>query len=165
MRGFSKAIICGNLTRDPELRSTASGLQVCSFSLAVNRIRKDATGANKEEVSYLNCSAWGKQGETIAQYAKKGNGLLVSGRLSQRSWEDKTTGAKRSAVEIVVEDFNFIGGGNSDGNETYNGGSRARTNNSTPAAPAEGVDAEPEVVPDDIPADAEGEVNLNEIPF
>ena len=156
-RGFSKAIICGNLTRDPELRATPNGAQVCSFSVAVNRVYRDASGANREDVSYIDCTAWGKTGETIAQYAKKGTGMLVSGRLEQRSWDDKATGAKRSRVEIIVEDFNFLGG-NADGG---NGGGRGRTSN----APAEGVDAEPEVVPDDIPADEEGEVKLDEIPF
>ena len=157
MRGFSKVILCGNLTRDPEMRATPSGAQVCSFGLAVNRVYKDAKGANVETVSFFDCSAWGRSGETIMQYAKKGTGMLVCGRLDQRSWDDKATGAKRSRVEIIVEDFNFLGG-NADGG---NGGGRGRAS----SAPAEGVDAEPEVVPDDIPADEEGEVKLDEIPF
>ncbi|MBQ6127567.1 single-stranded DNA-binding protein [Candidatus Saccharibacteria bacterium] len=156
-RGFSKAIICGNLTRDPELRATTSGTQVCSFSVAVNRVFKDASGANKESVSYIDCTAWGKTGETIAQYAKKGTAMLVSGRLDQRSWDDKATGAKRSRVEIVVEDFNFLGGG--EGNGTGRGRAAAADNS------MDGVDAEPEIVPDDIPADEEGEVKLDDIPF
>ena len=113
-RGFSKVIIVGNITRDPELRTTPSGTQVCGFSVAVNRNYKDNSGEQKENVSFFDCSAWGKSGEIIAQYAKKGSGILVSGRLEQRSWEDKE-GQKRSRVEIVVEDFNFIGGGNGDG--------------------------------------------------
>ncbi|MBP3899547.1 single-stranded DNA-binding protein [Candidatus Saccharibacteria bacterium] len=155
-RGFSKAIICGNLTRDPEMRATPSGAQVCSFSVAVNRTYKDASGATVESVSYIDCSAWGKTGETINRYMKKGRGILLSGRLEQRSWEDKTTGGKRSRVEIVVDDFNFLGGNSSDG-DSYAGGSQAKA--------GEGVDAEPEVVPDDIPADEEGEVKLDDIPF
>lgn len=109
MRGFSKAIITGNLTRDPESRTTPNGANVCSFSVAVNRVYRDSNGEQKEDVSFIDCSAWGKLGEMIAQYAKKGSGVLVSGRLDQRSWEDKTTGQKRSRVEIVVEDFNFTG--------------------------------------------------------
>ena len=156
-RGFSKAIICGNLTHDPELRATTSGTQVCSFSVAVNRVFKDASGANKESVSYIDCTAWGKTGETIAQYAKKGTAMLVSGRLDQRSWDDKATGAKRSRVEIVVEDFNFLGGG--EGNGAGRGRAAAADNS------MDGVDAEPEIVPDDIPADEEGEVKLDDIPF
>lgn len=148
MRGFSKAIIAGNLTRDPELRSTPNGANVCSFSVAVNRTFKDAGGEQKEDVSFIDCSAWGKLGEMIAQYAKKGSGVLVSGRLSQRSWEDKNGGGKRSRTEIVVEDFNFTGSA-----PTRDGGSSYGT--STP------VDSAPADVPDDIPE----EVDLSEIPF
>ena len=129
MRGFSKAIITGNLTRDPELRTTPNGASVCSFSVAVNRVFRDSSGTQQESVSFIDCSAWGKLGEMIGQYAKKGAGVLVSGRLDQRSWEDKNTGQKRSRVEIVVEDFNFTsaaserngnGGGNRGGG--YDGG-------------------------------------------
>lgn len=149
MRGFSKAIITGNLTRDPELRSTPSGASVCSFSVAVNRTYRDANGENKEDVSFIDCSAWGKLGEMIAQYAKKGSGVLVSGRLSQRSWEDKNGGGKRSRTEIVVEDFNFTGTAPS-----RDGGS------SSYSAPAASESA-PADVPDDIP----DEVDLSEIPF
>ena len=102
MRGFSKAIIAGNLTRDPELRTTPSGASVCSFSVAVNRVYRDTSGEQKEDVSFIDCSAWGKLGEMISQYAKRGSDVLVSGRLDQRSSEDKNTGKKRSRVEIVV---------------------------------------------------------------
>ena len=148
MRGFSKAIIAGNLTRDPELRSTPNGANVCSFSVAVNRTFKDAGGEQKEDVSFIDCSAWGKLGEMIAQYAKKGSGVLVSGRLSQRSWEDKNGGGKRSRTEIVVEDFNFTGSA-----PTRDGGSNYGASTSVDSAPAD--------VPDDIPE----EVDLSEIPF
>ncbi|MBR3138538.1 single-stranded DNA-binding protein [Candidatus Saccharibacteria bacterium] len=153
MRGFSKAIITGNLTRDPELRTTPNGSTVCSFSVAVNRVYRDASGEQKEDVSFIDCSAWGKLGEMIAQYAKKGSGVLVSGRLDQRSWEDKTDGKKRSRVEIVVEDFNFAGSANRDGGNSY---SNDYSQESAPeASPANDI-------PDDIP---EGEIDLSEVPF
>ena len=109
MRGFNKVILMGNLTRDPELRSTPSGQQVASFSLAVNRSWKNANGEQQEAVDYIDCNAWGKPGEIITQYMTKGSAILVSGRLQQRSWEQE--GQKRSKVEVVVEDFNFVGGG------------------------------------------------------
>ena len=160
-RGFSKAILCGNVTRDPEVRTTPNGASVTSFSLAVNRVYKDSSGANQENVSFFDIVAWGKLGETIAQYAKKGTGMLVSGRLEQRSWDDKNGGGKRSRVELIVEDFNFIGGGsaNYDGSSDYNSSSsKSKPSNSK----TDGVD---EVVPDDIPADDEGEVKLDDIPF
>ena len=145
-RGFSKVIIMGNLTRDPELRSTPSGTQVCSFSVAVNRVYN-----GNEQVSYFDCSAWGKMGETIAQYCKRGSGILVSGRLDQRSYEDKD-GNKRSRVEITVEDFNFVGGGDGGSSE---GGSSSR-GRAKKAAPAD------EVAPDDI---SDEPIDLSEIPF
>ena len=147
-RGFSKAIIVGNLTRDPELRSTPSGAQVCGFTVAVNRNYRDGSGNNQEQVSFIDCSAWGRSGEVIAQYAKKGSGILVSGRIEQRSWEDKE-GQKRSRVEIVVEDFNFIGGGNGDGGNM--GGSKSSRNSETQ-----------DVAPDDI---SDEPIDLSEIPF
>ena len=146
MRGFSKAIIAGNITRDPELRSTPSGNSVCSFSVAVNRVYRDANGENKEDVSFIDCSAWGKLGEMIANYAKKGTGVLVSGRLSQRTWEDKNGGGKRSRVEIVVEDFNFIGG---------NDGAASGSKSASGAAASD-------VAPDDI---SDEPIDLSEIPF
>ena len=149
MRGFSKAIITGNLTRDPELRNTPNGANVCSFSVAVNRTYRDASGEQKEDVSFIDCSAWGKLGEMIAQYAKKGTGVLVSGRLDQRSWEDKTTGTKRSRVEIVVEDFNFTGARDNGGNNNSNFGA------SNDAGDADNI-------PDDIP---DGEIDLSDVPF
>ena len=152
MRGFSKAIITGNLTRDPELRTTPNGASVCSFSVAVNRTFKDSNGEQKEDVSYIDCSAWGRLGEMINQYAKKGSGVLVSGRLDQRSWEDKNGGGKRSRVEIVVEDFNFIGAPRGDG-----GSSNFNAGSSSAASAESSAD-----IPDDIP---EEEIDLSEVPF
>ena len=151
MRGFSKAIITGNLTRDPELRTTPNGASVCSFSVAVNRVYRDASGEQKEDVSFIDCSAWGKLAEMINQYAKKGTGVLVSGRLDQRSWEDKDTHQKRSRVEIVVEDFNFTGAPRDNGaaGNSFGGASAA----------SESVSSD---MPDDIP---DGEIDLSDVPF
>ena len=149
MRGFSKAIITGNLTRDPELRSTPNGSSVCGFSVAVNRVFRDSSGNQQEDVSFIDCSAWGKLGEMISQYAKKGSSVLVSGRLDQRSWEDKTSGQKRSRVEVVVEDFNFLSNNERDGG---NGGGRSfGGEGKAEAAPAEEMPDEP--------------IDLSEIPF
>ena len=148
MRGFSKAIITGKLTRDPELRTTPNGASVSSFSVAVNRVYRDSNGEQKEDVSFIDCSAWGKLGEMINQYAKKGSGVLVSGRLDQRSFEGKD-GVKRSRVEIVVEDFNFTGAARD------NGGASASASNEAP-------DEAPADIPDDIPDE---EIDLSEVPF
>lgn len=151
-KGFNKVILMGNLTRDPETRTTTGGQNVTNFSLAVNRTWKGSDGQQNEDVSYLNCVAWGKPGEIIAQYTQKGSALLVSGRLDQRSWDDKESGQKRSTVEVVVEDFNFVSGGSDGGN---GGGNRS---NSAPSNNSRGKDNVVEDI-DDKPID------LSDIPF
>jgi single-strand DNA-binding protein len=127
-KGFNKVILMGNLTRDPETRTTPSGQTVTSFGLAVNRSWKGADGNNQESVSFIDCVAWGKAGEIIAQYMTKGRSLLVTGRLDQRSWDDKETGQKRSKVEVVIEDFNFIGGSDNSGQSGNGSGGNAPKN-------------------------------------
>lgn len=157
MKGFNKVILMGNLTRDPETRTTPSGQSVTQFGLAVNRTWKGADGQQQEAVSFIDCVAWGKAGEIIAQYLGKGRGILVSGRLDQRSWEDKETGGKRSKVEVIVEDFNFVGDGpgNAGGSGAYDGGSASGASkpaaSKKPAAPAENMDDQP--------------IDLSDIPF
>ena len=158
MRGFSKAIITGNLTRDPDLRTTPNGASVCSFSVAVNRVFRDSSGKQQEDVSFIDCSAWGKLGEMIGQYAKKGSGVLVSGRLSQRTWEDKS-GQKRSRVEIVVEDFNFTTNANErggDGGRSNFGASQEVSQEMPQDEPVQ--DFAPEAMPEEP-------IDLSEIPF
>ena len=155
MRGFSKAIVAGNIVRDPEMRTTGSGSQVCSFALAVNRSYRDSSGNQQDQVSYLDCVAWGKSAEVICQYVHKGSGLLVSGRLEQRSWEDKTSGQKRSRTEIVVEDFSFIGNGN---NTSGFNSARGKSDDAAASEP----DLDSDIIPDDVPED---QINLDEIPF
>ena len=153
MRGFSKVILVGNLTRDPETRVTPNGATVVSSAVAVNRAYKDASGNNVENVSFFDFSAFGKTGETIAKFLHKGDPILVSGRLEQRSWEDKNGGGKRSKVEVIVEDFNFMSGG-------QNGGGNSGSYNA--ASSNSGADVE--VVPDDIPTE-EGDIDLGDVPF
>ena len=160
MRGFNKVTLMGNLTRDPELRTTPTGSNVCSFSLAVNRTWKNANGEQQEAVDYIDCNIWGKPAEIINQYMSKGSGILVSGRLQQRSWEQE--GQKRSKVEVVVEDFNFVGGGN-DGGSNSGGGSRSsgssNSSDDSSSAPAKKPVAKNEDSSGDDP------INLDDIPF
>lgn len=101
----------GNLTRDPELRVTPKGTAICQFSLAINRKWKDEGQQEREEVTYVDCEAWGKAGENIAKYCTKGRPLFVNGRLKLDQWEDKTTKEKRSKMKVVVEQFQFLGDG------------------------------------------------------
>jgi len=147
---FNKVILLGNLTADPETRSTPSGQSVTSFSLAVNRTWNDANGQRQEETSFINCTAWGQRGETIAKYVGKGRQLLVSGRLQQRSWDDKETGKKRSSIDVIVEEFSFV----SDGRGGQGGGStssNSQSSSSNNSAPTDDIDSSP--------------IDLSDIPF
>lgn len=150
-KGFNKVILMGNLTRDPESRTTPNGQNVTNFALAVNRTWRDQSGQQQEQVSYINCVAWGKAGEIIQQYLKKGSAALVSGRLEQRSWDDKESGQKRSAVEVIVEDFNFVGGGNSDGGSSSSYSDNSSSKSTSKDVVIEDIDDKP--------------IDLSEIPF
>ena len=119
---FNKVILMGNLTRDPELRSTTSGSSVASFALAITRNWNNAQGERQEETSFIDCEAWGRTGETIAKYVQKGRQLLVSGRLRQDTWQDKDTGKNRSTLRVVVEEFSFVSDGNRGGSVPQTGG-------------------------------------------
>jgi len=110
MASLNKVMLIGNLTRDPELRVTPKGTAICQFGLAINRTFKDETGATRDEVTFVDVEAWNKQGETIAKYCTKGKPLFIEGRLKLESWDDKTTGQKRSKMKIVLEHFQFLGG-------------------------------------------------------
>lgn len=150
-KGFNKVILMGNLTRDVEMRTTSGGQSVANFSLAVSRSWKGQDGQQQEQTSFINCVAWGKVGEIIEQYVKKGSPLLVSGRLDQRSYEDKD-GNKRQAVEVVVEDFNFVGGGRGDdGGSNYSQSSSSNSSSKSKDVAPEDIDDKP--------------IDLSEIPF
>jgi len=110
MASYNKVLLLGNLTRDPEMRVTPKGTAVCQFGLAVNRQFKDESGQMREEVTFVDLEAWGKQAETIAKYMTKGRPLFVEGRLKLDQWDDKATGQKRSKIKVVLENFQFIGG-------------------------------------------------------
>jgi single-strand DNA-binding protein len=103
MVSFNRVILAGNLTRDPELRFTGSGIPVCDFGLAVNRVR-----SKNEEVDFFDITAWRELGETIANYKKKGDPILVEGRLQFRTWEAQD-GGKRNKVDVVADNVQFLG--------------------------------------------------------
>ncbi len=112
---LNRVVLIGRLTRDPELRYTPSGTAVASFSIANNRTYA-VSGERKEEVSYFDCIAWSKLGEIITEYCKKGQKIAVEGRLQQRRWEDQDKN-KKSKIELVIENFQFLSG-KSSGDET-----------------------------------------------
>jgi single-strand DNA-binding protein len=148
----------GNLTRDPELRTTPNGASVCSFSLALNRSYKNADGNWTEATDYIDIVAWGPLGERVAQYLSKGRPALVSGRLQSRSWEQD--GLKRNKVEVVANDVTFLGGPGGGG-----GGAPASDDMDQTPAPNNKKSSskkEEDVVIEDI---GDEPINLDDIPF
>lgn len=118
---LNKAMIIGNLTRDPELKALPSGIQVASLSLATNRTWKDQNGAKQEATDYHNVVVFGRQAETVAQYMKKGSSMLVEGRIQTRSW-DGTDGKKQYRTEIVADRVQFgprAGGAGTTGGSSF----------------------------------------------
>ena len=160
-RSFNQVILMGNLTRDPELRSTPNGQAVCSFSLALNRSYKGSDGNWQEVTDYVDCVAWRPLGELVSQYLTKGRPCLVNGRLQSRSWEQE--GQKRSKIEVVANDVTFLGGAQGgDGGQggdkpAYQPRQHASSDDSTPK-PAK--KAEPVI--EDI---GDEPINLDDIPF
>ena len=150
-RSFNQVVLMGNLTRDPELRATPNGQNVCSFSLALNRSYKGSDGNWQEATDYVDVSAWGPVGERVHQYVTKGRPVLVSGRLQSSTWEKD--GQKRSKVEVVAQDVTFLGGRGEGGDES-----------SAPSAPAKTTKkaSDKDVVIDDI---SDEPIDLSEIPF
>lgn len=148
---LNKAILIGNLTRDPELRSTTTGIKVCSFSIATNRVWKDKNGARQEAVDYHNVVAFGRQAETIAQYMKKGSSMLIEGRMQTRSWDDKNTGEKKYRTEVIADRSQFGPKGSSAGS---NSGQEVRPKSDSDDKVGE-VDTieypEEDINPEDIP--------------
>jgi single-strand DNA-binding protein len=152
MANFNKVILAGNLTRDPELRYTPKGLAIAKIGLAINRSWKSETGEAKEEVTFVDIDAFGKQAETIGQYLKKGRPILVEGRLRLDQWDDKQTGQKRSRLGVVLEGFQFL----DSGNRTEGGQEVPRTRPAAAPAAAAAASTTPEAEPpepeqDDVP--------------
>ncbi len=108
MPNYNHCTFIGHLTRDVELRNAGSS-PVASFCIAVNHNYKTASGEKREEVTFLDCEAWGKTAEIIAQYFAKGSAILAAGRMKQDSWDDKS-GQKHTKLKLVVEKFTFVGG-------------------------------------------------------
>ncbi|MEZ4103755.1 MAG: single-stranded DNA-binding protein [Candidatus Paceibacterota bacterium] len=145
---LNKAMVYGNLTRDPEMRALPSGMQVCTFSLATNRVYNDRDGNKQESVDYHNIVVFGKQGENCAKYLNKGNSAFVEGRMQTRSWEKD--GQKQYRTEIVADRVQF--GPKSGGSGAPSGGSSAKaTDNNDANASALPDYPEEEINPEDIP--------------
>jgi single-strand DNA-binding protein len=127
---FNKVLLMGNLTRDVEIRHTSGNTAVGNFGIAVNRRFKTQSGEQREEVTFVDCEAWGRTAEVMSQYLGKGRSVFIEGRLKLDQWEDKNGGGKRSKLSVVVENFQFVdsnqGGGQGAGGG--GGGGYARSN-------------------------------------
>lgn len=119
MASYNRVVLIGNLTRDPELRVTPKGTAVSSLGLAVNRKYKDETGNPKEEVAFVELTAFGKTAELIGKYLGRGSACLVEGHLKYDQWEDKETHQKRSRLTVIVENVQFLGAPKSGGQQTH----------------------------------------------
>jgi single-strand DNA-binding protein len=162
MASFNKVILMGNLTRDPELRYTSKGTAIARLGLAVNRVWRTETGESREEVTFVDCDAFARTAETLCQYLKKGNPVLIEGRLQLHTWEDKQSGQKQSKLRVNIEQFRFVGGptgGGSGGGGGGGGGGREGGHSDAPkprpatAAPSGGDDMDSGPMPsdDDVP--------------
>ena len=155
---LNKVYLYGNITRDPEMKSLPSGSKVTQFSLATNRVYKDQAGNKQEQTEFHNIVVFGRQAETSAQYLKKGQGVLIEGRIQTRSWDDKTTGEKKYRTEIIADAVQF--------------GPKGGASNGAPAgegyAPTQSVNAQTaaSTTPDLDTIDyGDANVNVDDIPF
>jgi single-strand DNA-binding protein len=141
MVAFNRVVLAGNLTRDPELRFTREGVPVAGFGLAVNRVR-----SKSEEGDFFDVSAWRELGETVANYKKKGDPILLEGRLQYRTWEAQD-GSKRSKVDVVADNIQFLGSGAGKGNgEGANGSSKGSASSSAGSSRSGGRTGQEEVI-------------------
>jgi single-strand DNA-binding protein len=147
-KGVNKVFLLGNVGKDPEIRSTASGMTVANFSLATADRAKDAQGNWVDKPEWHNLVCFDKLAETAKNYVKKGSSLFVEGKITNRSWDDKESGQKRYRTEIIVNDFTFVG--SKSGGE--GGGSYSKPSSAASSAPAAAHDyPEQGITDDDIP--------------
>ena len=157
MANLNKVMLIGNVTRDPEIKYTPKGSAVTDLGIAVNRVFTPEGGERREETTYVDVTLWGRQAEIAGEYGKKGRSIYIEGRLQLDSWEDKTSGQKRSKLRVVGENFQLLGprpggsgggGGHSGGEEEYSerparreqpssGGGFSRGSNTAPQPPIE----------------------------
>jgi single-strand DNA-binding protein len=178
MANVNRVILIGNLTRDPQLRYLPSQMPVAEFGLAINHKFKTAAGEARDEVCFIDCTAFGKAGELINQYCQKGRQLYVEGRLKYDTWEDKNGGGKRSKHVVVVDNFQFLGardgsgggpgggdGGGADANGGESGGSGYQPRAAAPARPNRPAPPPAAAPPAEQPFNDEQQFKDDDIPF
>ena len=144
---INKVLLFGNLTRDPELRALPSGMNVCNFSIATNRVYRDREGKKQEQTDFHNIVVFGRQADTVAQYLKKGRSALIEGRIQTRSWDDKTSGEKKYRTEVVADRIQLGPGG-----PGRSGGKREEPEEVAGGNGGSGIEyPKDDINPDDIP--------------
>lgn len=148
---INRVMISGNLTREPELRNTASGVSILGFGVAVNDRRRNAqTGEWEDYPNYVDCTMFGARAESLSRFLSKGMKVAIEGKLRWSQWEKKDTGEKRSKIEVIVDDLEFMNSRNNnsgDNNTTYSNNTSA----SNTAIPASSVNTNSSVYDEDIP--------------
>lgn len=157
MASFNRVILAGNLTRDPELRYTPKGTAIARLGLALNRAFTTEAGEKREEVTFVDVDAFGRQAEIIGQYFKKGRPILIEGRLRLDQWEDKNTQQKQSKLKVVLESFSFLDSGR---------GSQDNPQEPvTPSAPSRVMPTKPGSVTPPVPVADATPVEEDDVPF
>jgi single-strand DNA-binding protein len=165
---LNKVMLMGNITRDIELRHTSGNQAVATIGLAMNRRWRTPEGEQREEVTFVDCDAWGKTAEMIAQYFAKGRPIMIEGRLKLDTWQDKESGGNRSKLKVVIETFYFVdskggggggGGGGEGGSSASGGGWGPRQNTQRQAQPAAAA------APAAAPAAPPPQMDADDIPF
>jgi single-strand DNA-binding protein len=155
-KGVNKVFLLGNVGKDPEMRATAGGMTVASFTLATADRRKDAQGNWQDSTEWHNLVAFQRTAEIVRDYVKKGTQLFIEGKIQTRSWEDKESGQKKYRTEILVNELSLLGkpggGSGGEGGGSYTKSNTASYGSSAPAAPAAAPDyADQGITDDDIP--------------
>jgi len=172
MASVNRVILIGNLTRDPQLKYLPSQTAVVEFGLATNRKFKAANGEEREDVCFVDCSAFGRTAEVINQYCQKGRPIFIEGRLKFDTWEDKQGGGKRNKLSVVVENFQFLGGreggGGGAGPDSGGGSGGGEDQPRPPSRPPQRNSPPPQSAPPQSPAEPLGNeqhFNESDIPF
>ncbi len=150
-KSVNKVILLGNVGKDPEIKATASGTVVATFSIATSERFKDKTGNWQDRTEWHNLVAYQRTAEIIRDYVKKGNKLYVEGRLQTSSWDDKTTGQKKYKTEIIVNDLSLLSGRGEGDGASSGGYSKSNTASFDQRSPAEDYSQSTEITDDDIP--------------
>jgi single-strand DNA-binding protein len=153
---INRVVLTGNLTRDPELRSTQNGTPVCSLRVACNTRRKGPSGDWEDKPNYFDVTVWGAQGENCARFLSKGRPVAIDGRLEWREWQDKDTGKNRSSVDIIAETVQFLGG--RDDNAGGGGGFTPRADVPTDTSDFGPPAAQPQPVSTPVSAPADDDI-------